>query len=253
MQQDFSEHKSSTRDLIYGHKGSRETSQSECLCWRNVAELTELLCLILSSRRPTWTKLTSQSGLITLIYKMEQTDRFVPLFFIQAGWFLNAAVFDSPPVQSGLTSPTLQTTEKWKECDSHHTSSQQFSTIITTPNIFIGRVSESLCSTFLSTRKEKDHRSENQILFSCNLLCVFVVLLLWVFKWAVVWSAVSKKEVWQDLWRNLSFQWEQHLEYYNALLSFCLCLCSFANKKTPKLQNNSKSVMSCVHAGKVPK
>lgn len=172
---------------------------------------------------------------------------------IQAGWFLNAAVFDSPPVQSGLTSPTLQTTEKWKECDSHHTSSQQFSTIITTPNIFIGRVSESLCSTFLSTRKEKDHRSENQILFSCNLLCVFVVLLLWVFKWAVVWSAVSKKEVWQDLWRNLSFQWEQHLEYYNALLSFCLCLCSFANKKTPKLQNNSKSVMSCVHAGKVPK
>lgn len=52
--------------------------------------VTELLCLILNSsggggssersRGPTWTELTSQNGLITLVCKMEQTDRFVLYF-----------------------------------------------------------------------------------------------------------------------------------------------------------------------------
>lgn len=53
-------------------------------CSRTV---TELLCLILNnsggtewSRGPTWTELTSQNGLITLVCKMEQTDRFVLYF-----------------------------------------------------------------------------------------------------------------------------------------------------------------------------
>lgn len=43
---------------------------------KNTAAITALS----GAAGPTRTKLTSQSGLITLVYKMEHTDRFVPLF-----------------------------------------------------------------------------------------------------------------------------------------------------------------------------
>lgn len=76
--------------------------------------VTELSCLILNnsgsstewSRGPTWTELTSQNGLITLVCKMEQNRSICALFQYKQVGFPNAAIYTTPP--DFMTSKRLQ-------------------------------------------------------------------------------------------------------------------------------------------------